>query len=78
MLLVGSKQFAIAAKIQDGVSVEIELENRDIISRVFKIDTDLKGTIAILNTFDEEVRKNSVFFSYRFNRTKIRLVGNAQ
>jgi len=58
-LLVGSAQFAVAAKVQDGQAIVVENENRE-----FKLDTKLKGTIALMaNETDES--------SYRFKVAKI-------
>ncbi len=70
--LVGSSQFAIAAKIKEGDIVNIKLPNGQI-QREFKIDPDMKGTIARLNTFDmhEDLRS-----SYRYARAKIEQVVN--
>ena len=58
-LLVGSPQFGVAAKVQDGQMVVVENQNRE-----FKLDKKLKGTIALMaNEIDEN--------SYRFKVAKI-------
>lgn len=58
-LLVGSPQFGVAAKVQDGQAIVVENQNRE-----FKLDKKLKGTIALMaNEVDEN--------SYRFKVAKI-------
>jgi len=69
LALKGSKQFAIAAKIQDGDEVIIDLGDIRI-KREFKIDQKLKGTIAINPTFDLNLSANR----YRFEKSKIERV----
>ncbi len=64
--LRGSAQFAAAAKISDGDRVEIKFGNK-IIQRDFKLDSDLKGTIALNPTFDDVVDASK----YRFEKSKI-------
>jgi len=64
--LRGSAQFASAAKISDGDKVEISFANQTI-SRVFKLDTDLKGTIALNPTFDIAIDAGR----YKFEKSKI-------
>jgi len=49
--LLGSKQFSIASKLQDGDRISFEIDGV-LFNRVFKIDTSLKGTIAINPTYD--------------------------
>jgi len=44
--LLGSQQFAIAAKIKDGDSIKIKAKNE--YSRLFSVEKSLKGTIALL------------------------------
>jgi NADH-quinone oxidoreductase subunit G len=65
-VLLGSKQFAMAAKLRDGESVVF---NIGIITfnRVFKIDTSLKGTIALNPLFDKGL-STALISSYRFSR----------
>ncbi len=67
--LRGSQQFAIAAKIQDGDMVIVDLGDMKI-EREFKIDEDLKGTVAINPTFDLNLNANR----YRFEKSKIERV----
>ena len=64
--LRGSAQFAAAARISDGDEVEINFA-RTTIKRVFKLDSELKGTIALNPTFD----KNVDVSRYKFEKSKI-------
>ncbi|QOP46374.1 NADH-quinone oxidoreductase subunit G [Sulfurimonas paralvinellae] len=64
--LHGSAQFAAAAKISDGDRIEISL-NGLTQKRVFKLDDELKGTIALNPTFDS----GADYSSYRFLKSKI-------
>ncbi len=45
--LIGSAQFAIGAKIHDKENIQIITDNNSY-NRIFKLDIDLKGTIALL------------------------------
>lgn len=69
--LRGSAQFSVAAKISDGDTVEISF-NSTTVTRVFKLDTTLKGTIALNPMFDLDVDLNR----YRFEKSKITRVAN--
>ncbi len=64
--LRGSAQFAAAAKISDGDAVEISFGS-SMIKRVFKLDPELKGTIALNPTFDMDVAANE----YKFLKSNI-------
>ena len=64
--LRGSAQFASAAKISDGDKIEISFGDETII-REFKLDSDLKGTIALNPTFDIAVDTGK----YKFEKSKI-------
>ena len=58
-ILVGSAQFGVAAKVEDGQAILVENQNRE-----FKLDKKLKGTIALMaDEFNED--------SYRFKVAKI-------
>ncbi|WP_200763327.1 NADH-quinone oxidoreductase subunit G [Nitrosophilus alvini] len=72
--LTGSKQFAIAAKLQDGDKVIIRSRNGEM-QRVFRIDTDLKGTVALCPTFDIDLSYFYVLSDYRYEAVKIEKVG---
>jgi NADH-quinone oxidoreductase subunit G len=63
--LRGSAQFAAAAKLSDGDTVEITLQSGTI-QRVFKLDEELKGTVALHPTFDMQG-----VCGYRFEKSKI-------
>ncbi len=73
--LIGSEQFAQAAKLRDGDKVEFEIDGKKV-TRVFKIDTSLKGTIALNPTFDLGLSAFAVS-SYRFIQVNINKVGSA-
>ena len=73
-LLCGSSQFAIAAKIKEGDSVKVRFGNKTL-QRIFKIDPDMKGTIARLDTFDISLCDDFKSPSYRYSRAKIEQVG---
>ena len=69
--LRGSAQFAAAAKISDGEAIEISFGSQTI-TREFKLDDDLKGTIALNPTFDIAVDSSR----YKFEKSKIVRVTN--
>jgi NADH-quinone oxidoreductase subunit G len=62
--LRGSSQFALAAKISDGDEVKFELDGVKY-TRVFKIDTSMKGTVAINPTNDKGL-SSTLVSSYRY------------
>ncbi|MDD2448756.1 MAG: NADH-quinone oxidoreductase subunit G [Sulfurimonas sp.] len=64
--LRGSAQFAAAAKISDGDKIEMTFNSR-VLQREFKLDCELKGTIALNPTFDDALDSSR----YRFEKTKI-------
>lgn len=70
-LLRGSAQFAMAAKINDGDLIEISFSSHNI-KRVFKLDSELKGTIALNPIYDLDIDPNG----YRFEKSKIKRVVN--
>ena len=59
-------QFAAAAKISDGDKVEIKFGSKVVI-REFKLDSELKGTIALNPTLDDVFDASR----YRFEKSKI-------
>ncbi len=73
--LVGSQQFATAAKLKEGDIVEFAIDGLEF-QRVFTIDTSLKGTIALNPTFDKGLSAFTVS-SYRFSKINIKKVGSA-
>ena len=64
--LRGSAQFSTAAKVFDGDEVEITF-GKTVVRRVFKLDEELKGTIALNPTFDISVDASE----YKFLKSKI-------
>ena len=73
--LLGSKQFAMAAKLSDGDRVEYEVNGKTV-TRMFSIDTSLKGTVALNPTFDMGLSAFAVS-SYKFSKINIKKVGSA-
>ena len=72
--LIASQQFATAAKLRDGDTVCYTIDDVKF-ERVFKIDTSLKGTIALNPTFDMGL-SSALISSYRFNQVEIERVGS--
>jgi len=64
--LYGSAQFATAAHISDGDFISISFGGQTV-NRTFKIDSELKGTIAINPTLGIDVESTR----YKFERSKI-------
>ena len=73
-VLSGSKQFAMAAKLQDGDFISFKVEGVRF-TRMFKIDTYMKGVIALNPTFDIELSA-SLISSYRFSRLAFEKINN--
>ena len=72
--LSGSKQFAMAAKLQDGDLITYEI-NGVKFKRVFKIDTHRKGVIA-LNPICHKNLSAYLVSSYRFSRLAFEKINN--
>ena len=72
--LLGSQQFATATKLSDGESISFAVDGVTF-KRVFKIDTSMKGTIALNPTYDMGLSAPLVS-SYRFSRVEIQKVGS--
>jgi NADH-quinone oxidoreductase subunit G len=72
--LLGSEQFATAAKLNDGDTICYTV-NSVKFERVFKIDTSLKGTIALNPTFDMGL-STALLSSYRFSKVDLERVGS--
>ncbi len=68
--LVGSYQFSVAAKLQDGDEVVIHSSFGEII-KYFRIDPKLKGTVALLGTSDLGMKYFAMQGSYRYERVQI-------
>jgi len=73
-VLLGSQQFAVAAKLKEGDEIEFEIDGISF-RRVFKIDTSMKGTIALNPTFDMGLSASSLS-SYRFSRLAFEKTNN--
>ena len=73
-VLSASKQFAMATKLQDGDVISFEIEGIKF-TRVFKIDTYMKGVIALNPTFDIDLSA-SLISSYRFSRLAFEKINN--
>jgi NADH-quinone oxidoreductase subunit G len=67
--LVGSEQFAIAAKIKSGDNVKFSIDGVDFI-RHFKVDRHMKGTVAYNPIFNMDSKSSG----YRYNQVKIEVV----
>jgi NADH-quinone oxidoreductase subunit G len=67
--LLGSSQFAVVTKLSDGESISFTVDGVTF-KRVFKIDTSMKGTIALNPTYDMGLSAPLVS-SYRFSRVEI-------
>ena len=72
--LLGSQQFATAAKLSNGDTICYTI-NSVKFERVFKIDTSLKGTIALNPTFDMGL-STALLSSYRFSKVDLERVGS--
>jgi len=72
--LLGSPQFAVATKLNDGDSISYTIDNVKF-KRMFKIDTSLKGTIALNPTYDMGL-STPLVSSYRFSRVEIQKTGS--
>ena len=72
-VLSGSAQFAAAAKISDGDKIRLEFP-QSTQERIFKLDPVLKGTIALVPTYD--VGFGGLNEQYRFEKVKIMRVGS--
>ncbi|MFZ2888852.1 2Fe-2S iron-sulfur cluster-binding protein [Sulfuricurvum sp.] len=66
--LRGSAQFAAAAKISDGDKIRVEFSHSTQ-ERIFKLDSTLKGTIALVPAYDIEF--GGLNEQYRFEKVKI-------
>ena len=71
----GSSQFAIAAKIKDGDRIEFEIDGLKI-SKEFKLDENLKGTIGLLPNFDMSFEGQKLWSMYRYNKIKVSKVSH--
>jgi len=72
-ILRGSAQFAAAAKIADGDKIRVEFPHSTQ-ERMFKLDSSLKGTIALVPAYD--VGFGGLNEQYRFEKVKIMRMGS--
>jgi len=72
--LLGSLQFATATKLSEGESISYSIDGVTF-KRVFKIDTSMKGTIALNPTYDMGLSAPLVS-SYRFSRLDFTKMNN--
>jgi NADH-quinone oxidoreductase subunit G len=72
-LLSGSEQFAVAAKIKSGDIVTFEFNGIKMV-REFKVDSHLKGTVALHSIFDLD--SSDVCGAYRYEKVKIQRESN--
>jgi len=73
-ILLGSEQFAIITKLNNNDKIKFQLDGVNF-ERVFKIDTTMKGTIAINPTFDMGL-STALLSSYRFSRLDFERLGS--
>ena len=68
--LIGSHSFAIAAKIKDGDMINIKYNNT-VMTKKFKLDSTIKGTIALYPTYDDCIVDDEIAKGYRFKQVEI-------
>jgi len=73
-VLLGSQQFAVVTKLKDGERISFTVDGVNF-DRLFKIDTSMKGTIALNPTFDMGL-SGALVSSYRFKRLDFERAGN--
>lgn len=71
--LQGSSSFATAAKIKDGNTVNITYDGKTM-TKDFKLDSTIKGTIALYPTNDDVSNDDKIQIGYRFKQVKIEKV----
>jgi NADH-quinone oxidoreductase subunit G len=71
--LRGSASFAKAAKISAGDKVNIIYKGKST-QKMFKIDTTIKGTVALYPTFDDGLSDDLIPSGYRYKQVKIEKV----
>ena len=71
--LRGSASFATAAKIKAGDKVEIHFDGQ-VKVKTFKVDKNIKGTIALYPTFDNGLVDDKITNNYRYKQVKIQKV----
>ncbi len=73
-VLLGSQQFAVVTKLNDGDRIRFTIDGVKF-DRMFKIDTSMKGTIALNPVFDMGL-SGALVSSYRFKRLDFERAGN--
>jgi len=73
-VLLGSQQFAVVTKLKDGERIQFTVDDVNF-DRLFKIDTSMKGTIALNPIFDMGL-SGALVSSYRFKRLDFERAGN--
>jgi len=71
--LRGSASFAMAAKIKDGDEINIMYSNQ-VTTKVFKIDKNIKGTVALYPTYENNFHNDIIEDGYRFKKVQIQKV----
>ncbi len=71
--LIGSSQFALASKLSDGDKISYNIDGIEF-SRVFRIDTSIKGTFAFNPLYDMGL-SSALLSSYRFSRLEFKKEG---
>jgi len=71
--LRGSSSFATAAKIKNGDIINIIYGGKTMMKK-FKLDSTIKGTIALYPTYDDGLTDDKVPSGYRFKQVKIEKV----
>ncbi|MEA3513612.1 MAG: 2Fe-2S iron-sulfur cluster-binding protein [Campylobacterota bacterium] len=71
--LKGSKAFATAAKIKTGEKINIVYDGKSV-TKVFKLDKDIKGTVAMYPSYDVGLNSNNLMSGYRYKQVKIEKV----
>lgn len=74
-VLWGSQQFALVTKLREGDHIAFTIDGVRFV-RMFKIDTSMKGTIALNPTFDMGL-SSALLSSYRFSRLEFERVGRS-
>jgi len=73
--LMGSEQFARIAKVSDGQNVTVKMDDIEV-RATFILDSKMKGTIAMLNTFQSGLKAQFKPDGYRFVKAQINATGS--
>lgn len=69
-VLIGSPNFASVAKIQGGDLVNVDFGNYNK-QKLFKLDKNMRGTVASYDFFDELLSSDLVSSAYKYQKVKI-------